>query len=84
MIANRYHLTIEQFCNLTEKQIYSLTKAINASNIEERKFNAALHGRKIKDNPIESSAEDFEINKEAQTMLDNAAQEDFKKWQSAT
>lgn len=84
MIASRYHLTIEQFGKLTFKQINSLTKAIKASIIEERKYEASLHDKKIKDSPNLIDEDEAYVSEEAEKVLDNLANEDFKKWQKKT
>jgi hypothetical protein len=84
VIASRYHLTIEQFGKLTFKQINSLTKAIKASIIEERKYEASLHDKKIKDGPNLIDEDEAYVSEEAEKVLDDLANEDFKKWQKKT
>ena len=77
LIASRYSYSIEEFSKLTFKQINHLTKSISKSILEERKYEAALHGKKIKDIP---DFEDFEIDEKQQEILSKIAQKDFEKW----
>jgi len=77
LIASHYSYTIEQFSKLTFKQINHLTKAISKSILEERKYQAALNGKKIKDIP---DLEDFEVDEKQQGILDKIAQKDLEKW----
>lgn len=77
LIASRYSYSIEQFSKLTFKQINHLTKAISKSILEERKYYAALHDKKVKDIP---DLEDFEVNEKQREILDKIAQKDLEKW----
>ena len=77
LIASRYSYSIEQFSKLTFKQINHLTKAISKSIVEERKYQAGLHGKKIKDI---QDFEDFEIDENQQEVLNKIAQKDLEKW----
>ena len=77
LIASRYSYSIEQFCKLTFKQINHLTKAISKSIVEDRRYEAALHGKKIKDIP---NLEDFEVDEKEQEILDKIAKKDFEQW----
>lgn len=77
LIASRYSYTIKEFSKLTFKQINHLTKAISKSILEERKYQAAIHDKKIKDIP---DLEDFEIDEKQQEDLNKIAQKEFEKW----
>jgi len=50
--------------------------------LEERKYEASLHGKKLKDSAPLNDDEDSEIDQQAESLLDKAAQEDFEKWQT--
>jgi len=77
LIASRYSYTIEQFSKLTFKQINHLTKTISKSIVEDRKYEAALHDKKIKDT---FDFEDFEIDKKQREVFNKVAQKTFEKW----
>ena len=65
---------------MTFKQINYLTKTIFKSIIDERKYEASLHNKKIKEEGNFFDEEDAEISEDAAKILDKVAEEDFKKW----
>ena len=77
LIASRYSYTIEEFSKLTFKQINHLTKAISKSILEERKYQAALHGKEIKDN---FDFDEFELTDKQQEVFDKRAKKRMEQW----
>lgn len=77
LIASRYSYSIEQFSKLTFKQINYLTKAISKSILEERKYEAALHDKKIKDT---FDFDEFELTEKQQEIINKRAKQQFEKW----
>ena len=58
-------------------KINLLTNKISDSIMEERKFLAALHGRKMKDVP---KPEEYEVDEDKKEILDNLAKKQFEQW----
>lgn len=72
-IASRYGYTIDQYYELTLRQLQILLKTANEEEYQELEFQAALNGRELKA-PIKvleiSDEEDNDLDKEAQSMFD--------------
>jgi hypothetical protein len=77
VIAKRYHYTIDEFAQLTPKQISFITKTIDKNSFIENKFRAELHGHKMEDR---IDLDDFEVDEDVKEKLDKIAKERFKKW----
>lgn len=73
-IASRYHYTIDEFYELTTRQIMLLLKILGDAKYEEFKLQATLHGVKLKPRP-----EALVIKKEDKELYDKQARATLKK-----
>lgn len=80
-IAYEYKISLADFRKLTVLQLYKLTNKIKSRRLEQAKFLASLHGKKIKEDHLSLHEEIEEISKEEEDRLYNLAQKDLEQWQ---
>jgi len=73
ILAQRYCYTLDEFYNLTNRQLFVLLEMVSKNKFKEMEFKASLAGRELKESSFEGSNQSNE-------ELDKAAAKSMEKF----